>query len=134
MLPALLFLAFVPVSRPVIDVFTHVANALSEGDAVRFMQPFDRSTPDYEKLQAQVTALLVASDVQASIEFLEDSGDDNRRSVTLDFSIQIKLKEATGPVVRRRQAVKFRLEKRGKKWLIVSLEPLEFFAPLSPGC
>ena len=30
---------------------------------------------------------------------------------------------------RRREVLKFRLERKGKKWKIVSIEPLHFFAP-----
>jgi hypothetical protein len=32
-------------------------------------------------------------------------------------------------VEQRREVVKFRLERKGKKWKIVSIDPLHFFGP-----
>jgi hypothetical protein len=45
----------------------------------------------------------------------------------------MKRGEQSANFVRREQVVKCKVEKRGGKWRIVELEPMEFFAPESPG-
>ena len=118
--------------RAVFDLFTGMASALSEGNPIAFMQPFDRSMPGVQELRAYVTALIAQAEVLSSIEILSDEGDDAHRTVELDWFLQIRDREETGPVVRRRETVKCRLERRGKKWVVVSLAPLAFFAPPRP--
>lgn len=122
-------LAAAAAAPEVMDVFTTLATALSEGNAVAFMRPFDPAMPGVEKLRTDVTALLLRADVLASLEFRSDEGDDARRTVTIDWLLQIRDKEPTGRLVHRRETVKCRLERRGKKWVITSLEPAGFFAP-----
>ena len=49
-------------------------------------------------------------------------------AVELDWLVHIVNRQDGAVAERRRQRVKCRLEKSGKKWRIASLEPLEFFA------
>jgi hypothetical protein len=119
-------------AQDVWSVLTDAASALSEGSAMRFLALFDRSMPDYRMLEANITALVNQDRVQSSIELLSDEGDSTTRMVELDWFLQVVEQQDTAGLIRRRERVRCRLAKRGKKWLITSIEPLAFFAPLRP--
>lgn len=108
------------------DLFTSLASALSEGNSQEFMKAFDPAMPGYAKLQANITALAGQAEIATSIDILREE----ESAVELDWFLQIRSLDPTGPLERRRQVVKCRLERRGKKLRIVSLEPIELFAPL----
>jgi len=117
--------------QEVFDLFTEMASALSEGNALAFLKPIDRAMPDYQKLQDNVGALVAQNDLASSIEVLKEQGNEKRREVELDWFLEIRSHEIHGPYERRRQIVKCRLERDKKKWKIVALEPVDFFAPPS---
>jgi hypothetical protein len=112
------------------DLFTRLGSALSESNAIAFMQPFSSSMPDYQLLLTNVNALVEQSNVLSSISILEDQGSDVKRTITTDWFLEIVAKRDAGPVVRRRERVICSLERSGKKWKIVSLAPIQFFEPL----
>ena len=116
-------------AQQVWDLFTSMASALSAGDASAFLNAFDTAMPGYEALRAGVTALLREAEVQSSIELVEEAGDDGSRTVELDWLVHIVDRQDGAVAERRRERVKLRVEKSGKKWRIAWLEPLEFFAP-----
>ena len=116
-------------AQQVWDLFTSMASALSAGDAAAFLNAFDPAMPGYEALRAGVTALLREAEVQSSIELVEEEGDDGNRAVELDWLVHIVDRQDGAVAERRRERVKCRVEKSGKKWRIASLEPLQFFAP-----
>jgi hypothetical protein len=111
------------------DLFASLAAALSEANASAFMNAFDPAMPGYEALRAGVTALLREAEVQSSIELVEDQGDDSSRAVELDWLVHIVGRQDGAVAERRRERVKCRVEKSGKKWRVASLDPLQFFAP-----
>jgi hypothetical protein len=111
------------------DLFASLAAALSEANASAFMSAFDPAMPGYEALRAGVTALLREAEVQSSIELVEDQGDDSSRAVELDWLVHIVGRQDGAVAERRRERVKCRVEKSGKKWRVASLDPLQFFAP-----
>ena len=114
----------------IVDVFASMTAALSVDNAAEFMAAFDRDTPDYDKLKAQIGALLDAAETGSDIELVKDDGDESRRSVDLDWYLEMKSRAPGGGVVRRRQVVHCDLRKEKKKhWRIVSISPLDFFAP-----
>ena len=116
-------------AQQVWDLFTSMASALSAGDASAFLNAFDTAMPGYEALRDGVTALLREAEVQSSIELVEEAGDDGRRTVELDWLVHIVDRQDGAVAERRRERVKLRVEKSGKKWRIAALAPLEFFAP-----
>ena len=117
--------------QEVFDLFTEMASALSEGNALAFLKPIDRSMPDYQKLQDNVVALVAQNDLASSIEVLKEQGNEKRREVELDWFLEIRSHEIHGPYERRRKIVKCQLERDKKKWKIVALEPIDLFAPTS---
>jgi hypothetical protein len=115
-------------AQEVLDLITSAAASLSAGNTAAFLAAFDPAMPGYEKLRANVTALERQAEVQSSIDLVENAGDDRRRTVELDWVLRIR-REQEATASRRQHRVKCRVEKSGRKWRIVALEPLEFFAP-----
>ena len=94
-----------------------------------FLDHVDHSMPDYEKLERSILALAAQNELVAAIDVLEDEGDEQTRAVQVDWLLQIRSREETGTLVRRREIVKCRLERVKKKWRVASLDPVSFFAP-----
>ena len=132
-----LLLLLVPMARPwgadpareVWDLLTQVASALSERDPAAFLEAFDPAMPGYRDLRDNITALLRNADVQSAIELESDEGNGQSRTMELDWLLRIRPEADATAYTRRQQRVKCRLEKTGKKWRIVSFEPLALFAP-----
>jgi hypothetical protein len=116
-------------AQQVWDLFESMASALSEANAIVFMNAFDPAMPGCEALRADVTALLREAEVQCSIDLVEEAGDDRSRAVELDWLLHIVDRQDGAVAERRQERVKCRVEKSGKKWRLASLDPLQFFAP-----
>src|SRR5580704_10454789 len=121
----------------VIDVLTNMAGALSEtGDRAvtrtanvsKFMSAISNDMPDYDTLENNVTALVDSADVSSSILPLTEDGNDQMYKIDLDWLLEIRSLEPAGPLVRRREVVHCELRKEKKKWKVVALKPIEFFA------
>ncbi len=83
--------------------------------------------PGYAKLRDLVNALLAQGDVGSSIEILRQSGDDRRRDLDLDWILEFTRNDL--PTEHRHASLKCALEREGKSWKIVSLDPIDFFRP-----
>lgn len=120
------------------ELIASAARALSEatalpppnrGGAGPFLSFFDPRMPGYETLRANVAALIDQADLQSTLDPVDNDGDDRARNLSVDWQLRLT-DPATGVTATRRQEiVKCRVEKQGRKWRIVSLEPLSFFAP-----
>jgi len=117
------------VHRDVLHVFGSMSNALMAGSAAQFLDAFDRNMPDYERIRSNVTGLLEQGQIASSAQAVRDEGDEQHRSVDLDWYLEIHGSDSAAPVVRRRETVHCRLEKLKKHWRIVALDPVSFFAP-----
>jgi hypothetical protein len=115
--------------QQIFDLFTRIASELSADNPLAFLEAVDHDMPHYLDFQNDLTALADQADITNSIEVLSDEGDEAYRSEELDWFMQIVGKSESHPVEQRRAVVRFRLERRGKKWKIVSIDPLRFFAP-----
>jgi hypothetical protein len=113
----------------VVDLFASMASALANDNAAGFMNGFDKNMPDYGKLSSYIEGLIAQAEVTSSIDPTSDEGDDSKRSVDLDWTLQIRSRELSGPLVQREQTVHAELVKQKKHWRIVSITPLDFFAP-----
>ncbi len=116
-------------AQEVWDLFVSMASALSESNPVGFLDAFDPAMPGYEDLRRNVTALTREASLQSSVEFLRNEGNDRRRTVELDWALDIVDRQNTAASRHREQNLTCRLEKTGRKWRIVALEPLSFFEP-----
>jgi len=115
--------------QQVFELFTKIAGALSEGDAAVFLDAVDPAMPNYQDFRRDVMALTALADLANSIEVLSDTGDETHRTEQLDWFLEIVNKAQSHTVERRRENVKFKLERKAKKWKIVSIEPPHFFGP-----
>ena len=120
---------FADTRQEIIDLFTTMASALSEGNGLAFLDHVDHAMPDYGKLEKYILALAAQNEVMSSIDVLKDEGDANAHTAELDWFLQIRSREQSGPLERRRQIIKCRLERPKKKWKVMAIEPVSFFAP-----
>jgi hypothetical protein len=109
--------------KDVVDLFRTAVEALSDKDPSAFLEKFDRNMPSYDTLHDEVVALLDHSEVGSDVEIITDEGDTQKRALQLDWLLRIDLDEP------RRQILKCRIERQGKKWKITSIEPVDFFRP-----
>jgi len=116
--------------RDVVDFFSELARALVEAhsddprfatSAASFLGYFDSKMPDYEELRHNVEDLVSHADVGSAIDFVTDEGDEQKRTLDLDWLLEIKDQPD------RRKILKCTIEKRGKHWKITSLSPVDFF-------
>lgn len=107
---------------PQMEVFREIAEALANRDADAFLDQFDRQMLEYEKLRDEIRELLaVTQEIGTTMDVISDEGDEQKRSLELDWVLKFDTEDP------RRQIVKCRAEKQGKKWKITALEPVEFF-------
>jgi hypothetical protein len=104
------------------EVFRTASQALANQDADAFLDTFDPKMPQYEKLRDEIQELFgMAQEIGSTIDVITDEGDEQKRTLELDWLLKIDNNEP------RRQIVKCQVEKQGKKWKITALEPVEFF-------
>jgi hypothetical protein len=116
-------------SQDVFTLFTKIASELSADNPVLFLESVDHDMPHYGDFETNLTSLAGRADLTCSLEILSDKGDDDHRVEQLDWFMQIVDKGDPVQVERRRDVVTFKLERRGKKWKIVSIDPAAFFGP-----
>jgi hypothetical protein len=116
-------------AQEVVDLIADLAASLSAGNVALFLKAFDPKMPGYAKLRENVTGLIAQGDVQSFIDPVEDEGDERRRVAQFDWTLLMHRGQEATSFARREQVLKFSVEKRGGKWRIVELEPIDFFAP-----
>jgi hypothetical protein len=115
--------------QDMLDLLATLAAALSEGNGYAFLDHVDHAIPDYYKFEQNILALAEQNEVTAMIDMLKQEGDDHTQTLELDWFLEIRSREELGPIERRREIVKCRVERQKKKWKIVALQPLTLFAP-----
>jgi len=127
----------------VMEVITSMAGSLTEvtdtrsgvlrGNVEKFMDAFSKDLPDYETLKSNVTALVNEGEISSSIDPIAEDGDDQARTIDLDWAMEVRSLEQDGPIVQRREVVHCELRREKKHWKIVALKPIDFFAPVKLG-
>ena len=120
-------LAFADTHADVVDLIASMANALTEENPDGFMKSIDRNMPEYDDLRARVSALVQTSEITNSIEPLKDEGDEAKRTVDLDWYMELRSRAPGGPLVQRREVIHCVVEKQGRHWRVTSIKPLDFF-------
>jgi hypothetical protein len=117
-------------SRDVIEFFQTVTSALAEAhpedprlpnNASAFLEKFDRAMPGYADLSNYVEDLVSRAEVGSAVEFVSDKGDNNKRQIEIDWVLEIGTEQP------RRKILTCTIERRGKKWKITALAPVDFF-------
>ncbi len=116
----------------VVNFVRSVADALAQGhsddplfasDASPFLDKFDPKMPGYSTLRDEVESLLATAKVGSAIDIVRDDGNDQKRSLELDWLLQIEGQPS------RRKIVKCQIEREGKNWKITTFEPIDLFKP-----
>ncbi len=113
-------------------VVAAMAAGLAEDNAEAFLKPIDRRMAGYGELERNVRAMLDQAEARSSIEALSSVGQDETRTLVLDWELHLKRKNVAHDeprIVTREEAVTVELRKVGKKWLVGGIEPAGFFAP-----
>jgi hypothetical protein len=121
-------LTMAEVPADLLSLVTDAAQALSNDDEMGFLEKFDRDMPSFRDLRERVQGLLAAYEVGSTVEVANDSGDAQSHSFDLDWLLVLNSRNDLS--IRgetRRQIVKCRAERRGRRWKITSLEPIDFF-------
>ncbi len=111
----------------IVDHFAAMAAALADNNAAGFMAGIDKTMPGYDNLKTQINAMVDLATVASDIDPRNDTGDNQQRSVDLDWFLVMRSKLPDGPIVRRRELVHCELRKEGKHWKVVAMTPLKFF-------
>jgi hypothetical protein len=93
-----------------------------------FLDNFDPDMPGYSELSRDIEGLVASARVTSLIEIAEESGDDQRRKMLLDWALLVQ--EKLPPRIyreNRRKLIRCTIEKRGKTWKFVAFEPIDFF-------
>src|SRR5258708_25678958 len=86
--------------KDVLAFLESTAEALSNANVRGFCDKFDRGWPGYKQLHDDVEDLLSRATVGASIEIVTSEGDDQKRSLTLDFLLLIERVEQLHAIVK----------------------------------
>jgi len=113
----------------VISFLRTVATALAgahgdprgKNDAGAFLECFDSDMPRYAEFREEIEELVERAEVGSAIEIVTEEGDDRKRTMDLDWVLEIQDQRP------RRAILKCTIEKRKRDWKITSLEPVEFF-------
>jgi len=92
-----------------------------------FLSLFDSSFPGVEALRGKVEGLMTQGEVDSSLELTSNEGTDSVRTVAVDWILEVVDNDTGMRILRREADLTFHIERRGKRWLIVSLAPLDFF-------
>jgi len=111
------------VPKDVTELLRTAADALAQKDAEEFLGKFDRRTPGYGTLEAEVRSLVDRSEVSSTIEIVSSEGDEKRQKLQLDWYLRV---DDNRP---KRQIVTVTMDKQGRRWKITAFDPVEFFAP-----
>ena len=115
--------------KEVEELITSAVSGLSAGKAELFLEVFDSSMPDFGKLRTAIEGLTRQAELSCSLEVLSNEGDDAARTLSLDWILHIVHKDGSPGSTRRQKTVKCEFRKSGKKWRIVSFDPVDLFAP-----
>jgi hypothetical protein len=116
-------------ARDSASVITGLAASLTAGNVQEFIAPFDPAMPGLDRLRAGVAALAAQGETQSFIELTRNEGDERTRTLELTWELRI-LRTGDATISSRREVhVTCKLELRGKRWRIVTFEPIDFLIP-----
>jgi hypothetical protein len=115
------------------EVVTALAAALGRGSDGEFLALCDPAMPGFDTLRANVAGLVAAAELESGIDPVKNEANGEARDLEVDWTLSLIERSDLQRVTRRRQVVRCRLEKRSRKWKVVAIAPVEFFAPPSAG-
>jgi hypothetical protein len=116
-------------SSDVWELFVKMAAALAEDNAPGFLDAIDPEMPGFEQLKTNVNGMIQQAEIRSIVEKLSDSGDERTRTVQLDWFLQLKRRGSGDRTEERQQTVKCDVTLQGKRWRVMRIDPIQFFAP-----
>jgi hypothetical protein len=115
-----------------LQVASRRAEGRQENNLPNLLGRFDRAMAGYAQLAANLEALTSIWVVEPAIQLTSNQGDDDHRSLEIDWVMTLTSPLDRGRSLRKEETVKCVVERRGKRWLIVAFAPLELLAPPGP--
>jgi hypothetical protein len=83
----------------------------------------------YDLLRRYFHALAEAFDTSSSVDVAEFEESADKAEIRLRWLLRVTRPGTAMRLTDREQQVKAKLERRGKKWRVTALDPVEFFRP-----
>jgi len=103
--------------------FGHGASVTVAG----FMACFDSKMPGREDLRAGAEGLIATGEADSTLELKSDEGTDTARTLIVDWTLEVVNPTTQIRIWQREADLTFRVERRGKDWVIVAVTPLDLF-------
>ena len=103
------------------------AAALNDDAATPALDQFDRDMPQLTELKSAVLEIWNRYQIDASLDLLSNEGDDDHRTLRIDWTLNLENRQDPVDSTRREQIVVCHLDRREKEWRIVSFDPISFF-------
>ena len=121
-----------PRNPELLELLGFLAEALSTASAPMFLEHIDRGFPDYDRFRRNIYALVEQWDVATSMEPLGVKGGDRERQAEVDWFLELRAKSPSNKLIRRREIVRLKLVRSGKRWKVADLSPVALFSPIVP--
>jgi hypothetical protein len=112
----------------VLAQLNHVAAALTDGNALDAMSPFDKSFAGYEKLGSYFEGLTNAFQLTNEAKVTDEQDTETETKLTVDWTLSLTDLE-TGYGEQRTGQINVRLILKDGKWKIVDFSPIDIFNP-----
>jgi hypothetical protein len=111
------------------DLLQSAARSLSQAvsPAAGFLAAFDSKLPGYESLRNGAESLTAQGEVDSTIGLTTDEGTDTARTLEVDWTLEVVNPETGLRILQRESPLTVKIERLGKRWLVVSIAPLDFF-------
>ncbi|MBM3761370.1 MAG: hypothetical protein FJW36_14120 [Acidobacteria bacterium] len=120
-------LLFAPNETTLRDVLAQMATDLSAGNVSGFLKATVAEMPGRDALRQQLAGLTAAYDVTSSLQVMGSSGDDARQMLEVDWYLGARSRTDNAVMLQRRETLKIGMVLKGKRWMVESIQPLEFF-------
>ncbi len=107
------------------DTIAAMSAALAEDNAEAFLEHVDSKMPGYERLKANVEALVSQADVHSGVDQIVEDGNE----VTVEWEMRITPHGDASRIEPRRATLNLKFEPDGKTWKLVALDQVDFFEP-----
>lgn len=118
-----------PQGRGAWNALFQFASALNDETAPPSMGQFDPEMPHYQEIKTGVATLWGRYQIDSSLDLLSHEGDDTHRTLRVDWTLTLMNPQDNVDSTRREQTVVCKMEKQGRAWRVVGLEPVGLFAP-----
>jgi len=110
------------------DQISHIATALSQGDAADAMTPFDKSYAGYDRLRNFFDGLTHAFQIVNEIDVSDEQDEKTQISLTVHWILTLTDLQ-TNYTESRAADLDIKLVPLKGKWKIADLQPIDFFNP-----